>query len=598
MDTNSVMELVGIIVLLLLSGFFSSAETALTTVNTIRMKALADEGNKQAKAILHVKNNSSKMLSTILIGNNFVNMFISALTTTITIRIWGNQAVGIATGILTFLVLLFGEITPKHLATIYAEPISFFYIYIIQGLMKLLTPLVVVVDFISKGILKLFHVDTSKKTVMTENELRTIVDTSHEDGVIEKEERQIIHNLFDFGDAYAKDIMVPRIDMSCVDIASTYEELIAVYKQDKYTRIPIYEEDTNNVVGIVNVKDLLLIEHGDSFRIQDVMRPAYYTYEYKHTSELLILMKNQSINMAIVLDEYGATSGLITLEDLLEEIVGEIRDEYDEEEEELLQEVAVNEYSVEGSMKLDDINDILDLDLDSKDYDSIGGLIIELIDRIPEVGESVTTSNGITLVVEAKDKNRIDRVHMYLPQTVQTSHVLYEGRPTDQTDRTETEIQCYDFLEQLHIPFFRVDHEPMATIEDSHSIDDILQTKMCKNLFLCNAKKNQFYLLLMPGDKRFKTKDLSSQLNISRLSFADETYMKEYLKLTAGSVSILGLMHDEENKVRLLIDKDVLKDEYIACHPCNNTTSLKIKTKDVLEKVLPAMDHEATLVTL
>ena len=141
MDTNSVMELVGIIVLLLLSGFFSSAETALTTVNTIRMKALADEGNKQAKAILHVKNNSSKMLSTILIGNNFVNMFISALTTTITIRIWGNQAVGIATGILTFLVLLFGEITPKHLATIYAEPISFFYIYIIQGLMKLLTPL-------------------------------------------------------------------------------------------------------------------------------------------------------------------------------------------------------------------------------------------------------------------------------------------------------------------------------------------------------------------------------------------------------------------------------------------------------------------------
>ncbi len=598
MDTNSVMELVGIIVLLLLSGFFSSAETALTTVNTIRMKALADEGNKQAKAILHVKNNSSKMLSTILIGNNFVNMFISALTTTITIRIWGNQAVGIATGILTFLVLLFGEITPKHLATIYAEPISFFYIYIIQALMKLLTPIVVVVDFISKGILKLFHVDTSKKTVMTENELRTIVDTSHEDGVIEKEERQIIHNLFDFGDAYAKDIMVPRIDMSCVDIESTYEELIAVYKEDKYTRIPIYEEDTNNVVGIVNVKDLLLIEHGNRFRIQDVMRPAYYTYEYKHTSELLILMKNQSINMAIVLDEYGATSGLITLEDLLEEIVGEIRDEYDEEEAELLQEVAVNEYSVEGSMKLDDINDILDLHLDSKDYDSIGGLIIELIDRIPEVGESVTTSNGITLVVEAKDKNRIDRVHMYLPQTVQTSYVLYEGRPTDQTKRTDTEIQCYDFLEQLHIPFFRVDHEPMATIEDSHSIDGILETKMCKNLFLCNTKKNQFYLLLMPGDKRFKTKDLSSQLSISRLSFADEIYMKEFLKLSSGSVSILGLMHDEENKVRLLIDKDVLKEEYIALHPCNNTTSLKIKTKDVLEKVLPAMDHEATIVTL
>ncbi len=417
MDSGDAIQLLILVILILLSAFFSSAETSLTTANRIRIMNLAEEGSKRAAIMLKVIDDSGKMLSAILIGNNIVNILASSLATVLATRLLGNKGVGIATGVLTLLILVFGEITPKTLATIYSEKIGLLYAPVIYYLMIVLTPVIFIVNKLSLGFLKILRVDPNDKNdAMTENELRTIVNVSHEDGVIESEERQMIYNVFDFGDSLAKDIMVPRVDMIFAHVDATREELIEIFKREKFTRLPVYEESTDDVIGILNIKDLLLYENGMEFHVRDILRGAYFTYEYKKTSELMIDMKQDSNNLAIVLDEYGATAGLITLEDLLEEIVGEIRDEYDEDEKDLIRMLSENEYLIEGSMKLDDVNDALGLSFSSEDYDSIGGLIIELLDRLPEEHEAVITEEGIRLEVETIDKNRIDTVRLTIPE--------------------------------------------------------------------------------------------------------------------------------------------------------------------------------------
>ena len=412
MDSSDYIQLLILILLIGLSAFFSSAETALTTVNKIRIRNLAEAGDKSAVTLTKVLEDQGKMLSAILVGNNVVNLTASSMSTTLAMNIWSNKAVGIATGILTLVILVFGEISPKTISTLYSEKISLKYAKIIYMFMTVMTPVIYAVNVLSSGFLRLVHVDPNRKQeAITEDELRTIVEVSHEEGVIESEEKKIINNVFDFGDSVAKDIMVPRIDMAMVEVGATYDELIDIFREEKYTRMPVYEETTDNVIGIINMKDVLLIDRNEEFHLREPL----YTYEYKNTAELMVEMRQTSNNMIIVLDEYGATAGMITLEDLLEEIVGEIRDEYDEDEEQELVEVGPGEYVVEGSMKLDDLNDQLDLELESEDYDSIGGLIIGQLDRLPEEGESVVCE-GIRLVVDRLDKNRIDRVHMYLPK--------------------------------------------------------------------------------------------------------------------------------------------------------------------------------------
>lgn len=418
MDSGDALQLGVLILLLLLSAFFSSAETALTTVNKIRIMSLAEQGSRRAQTVLKIRENSGKMLSAILIGNNIVNLSASSLTTTLSAKLFGSAAVGIATGILTLLVLIFGEITPKTLATLHAEKIALMYASVIYFLMKLLTPVIFIINHLSMIFLRLLRVDpNAKENQMTEHELRTIVDVSHEDGVIESDERQMIYNVVDFGDSSAKDIMVPRVDMVCVDIDSSYDEILQVFREERFTRIPVYEGNNDNVVGVINIKDLLLSHPSENFQIRSIMREPYFTYEYKKTSELMVEMRQDSINFTIVLDEYGATIGMITLEDLLEEIVGEIRDEYDNDEEDPIKEIQENEYQVPGSTKLDDLNDALNLNLESEDYDSIGGYIIEHLDHLPKAGEFVVTEQGLRLVVDAVTKKRIDTVHIYLPSS-------------------------------------------------------------------------------------------------------------------------------------------------------------------------------------
>ena len=412
-------ELIILIILIFLSAFFSSAETAFSTTNRIRMRSLADEGNKNAARVLSILDNYGKLISTILIGNNIVNLSASALATTIAISLStpGTQSLmtGLATGILTIAVLLVGEIIPKTWANLKADKIVLIYAPIIRFLMIILTPLIFIVNLLSNGIMRLFRIDpNAKNATITETELKTYVDASHEDGVIEEEEREMIYNVFDFGDSLAKDVMIPRIDMVSVEDNATYDEIKEIFRENMYTRLPVYHDSTDNIIGIINIKDFLFVSDAASFKISDILRDVYFTYEYKKTSDLMMEMRQSSSNMAMVLNEYGSTEGMITLEDLLEEIVGEIRDEYDDDEELLIQKIDENTYTVPGGMKLDDINDALDTEFSSEDYDSIGGLIIEKLDKLPSEGESVTLEDGTILIVESFSQNRIEQVRLTL----------------------------------------------------------------------------------------------------------------------------------------------------------------------------------------
>ena len=413
METSDILQLVILVLLLSASAFFSSAETALMTSNKLRIRNLAENGDKRAEKVLEITANTDKMLSAILIGNNIVNLSASALSTTLTLKVFGSSLVGVATGVLTFLILVFGEITPKNVASKNAENIALKYIGIISVLVVILTPVIYVVNKVAGIVISLFVKNNDDNNMVTEDELRAMVEVSHEDGVIEKEEKKMIVNVVDFGDTVAGDIMLPRVDMVMVSVESSYEEILKIFREERYTRIPVYEESPDNVIGILNVKDFLLIEDKENFSVKEHLREPLYTYEYKKTSSLMLDMRKTGANIVIVLDEYGTTVGLITLEDMLEEIVGEIRDEFDADEDEGITKISETEYLIDGSTNLDDVNDRIGLELSSEEYESIGGIIMEKLGRLPVEGEVITFDN-IILTVKKMDHARIEKVGLKL----------------------------------------------------------------------------------------------------------------------------------------------------------------------------------------
>ncbi|MBR0146005.1 MAG: HlyC/CorC family transporter [Eubacterium sp.] len=431
MDSGSWIQLGILVVLLILSGVFSSAETALTTVNLNKLRALVDEGGRKAKKaalVLRLREDSARLLTTVLIGNNIVNLSASALTTIFVTKVFGDRLIGVATGILTFLVLLLGEIVPKNLATLYNLQLSLFYSVPIRVLSIVLTPVIWFLNIISRGIFFLLRIDPDRKDQMTESELRAIVDVSHEEGVIEKEEQKMITNVVDFGDAVAKDVMIPRTDMICAEVDADYNDLLKLLEEETFSRLPVYQESRDHIVGILHVKDLILYaeKYGrNAVKVEKVMRKPVFVYEYQRTAQIFKDMKTSSTTMCIVLDEYGVTAGLITMEDLIEEIVGDIRDEYDEGEAEWIKKVSEDVYDVDASVKLDDLSDALGIDLESEHYDSVGGLVIELLDRLPDEGDAVE-NDKVHLKVTAVDRNRVERVTV----TVKTP-------PEGQEDETE-----------------------------------------------------------------------------------------------------------------------------------------------------------------
>ncbi len=418
MELDVPLRLIVLILLLCLSAFFSSAETALTTVSRVRISTLAEDGDKRAQLVLKITDNPTKMLSAILIGNNLVNILASSMAAVLAVRIFGNVGTGIATGILTLLILIFGEISPKTMATIRSERISLRYAKAIWAIMVVLTPVIFVVNHMAFGFLRLLRVDPAEKNkILTERELRTFVELGHEDGAIEEEERQMINNVFDFDEAKVEDVMVRRVNMTCVHEDATYGDVMDVFREtrSKYTRLPVLAEDGEEVVGILNMKDMILIDP-EQFTVRELMRKPYFTYTQEIAADLLVHMQKASINIAIVLDEYGATAGLITMEDLIEEIVGEIRDEYDEDEEELFEQISELEYVVAGHMLLEDINETLSLHLEDEEYHSIGGYMMNQLDRLLNESDSVYTPEGVFLQVLSTDKHRIEKVYIRLPE--------------------------------------------------------------------------------------------------------------------------------------------------------------------------------------
>lgn len=416
MDAGDISGLIILVVLLALSAFFSSAETALTTVNKIRMRTLSESGDKRADMVIRVTDNSAKMLSAILIGNNVVNLSASSLATSLAIHLFGSMGAGIATGVLTLLVLIFGEVSPKTMAAANAENLSLKIAGTINLLMTLFTPFILIVNLLSKGFMLLigFHPDENSDNI-TEEELRTIVDVSQENGVIEDQERDIIHNVFDFGDADAKSVMVPRVDMIFIPEDITYDHLMAIYRKERFTRYPVYKDTTNTVIGIINIKDVFLLSNPKNFNLKSLLRPPVFTYEHKNTYDLFMEMRKSRSTVVIVLDEYGATAGMISMEDLLEEIVGEIRDEYDADEVDDITDLGNRCYRIEASANLEDVCQELNLNFKSEEYDSVGGFCLELLDHIPQEGEEIETDDHVKITIEKMDQNRIEKILLQLP---------------------------------------------------------------------------------------------------------------------------------------------------------------------------------------
>jgi putative hemolysin len=399
---------------LFLSAFFSASETALMSLSKIRVRHMVEEKIKGAELINKLVENPSRLLGAILVGNNIVNIGAAALATSIAIKYFGNKGVGIATGLMTLAVLIFGEITPKSLAANNPQQISLRIAKPINLITILLNPVIVFLTHITRIIIKIFggNIDT-KQPFITEEELKTIVDVSHEEGVLEVEEKQMIHNVVEFGDLLVKEIMIPRTEMAMININAAYDEIISAFQKFRFSRMPIYKDNTDNIVGILYLKDLFLYNDArECFNIQKYLRECYYTIEFKRIKELFENMRKNKLTIAIVLDEYGGTVGIVTMEDLIEKIVGEIGDEYDGDNREI-EAIKENEYLVDGGTKIDLVNEILGLNIESENYDSIGGFVIGELGRFPVQGEKVMCQN-VKIITETVEGNKIIKLEILL----------------------------------------------------------------------------------------------------------------------------------------------------------------------------------------
>jgi len=401
----------------IMSAFFSCAETALLSVSKIRIRTLVEEGNKRAKLVERLIDDTDSLLSTILVGNNLVNIGASSLSTVLAVEFFGDAGAGIATGAVTLVILIFGEITPKSIATKYADSISLAIAGTIHFFVTILKPIVVILNSVTGFIVRLFGGDRQIGPTLTEEELKTYVTVSHEEGIIEEEEKEMIHNVFEFGDTEIKEVMTPRIHVVSISDDVTYDELLEIYKEQRFSRIPVHNsEDNDDIIGVLNVKDLLLVDiDKENFNVRDYAREAFVVYEFNHISDAFERMRsNKKSSLAIVLDEYGVMSGIVTIEDMIEEIVGEIGDEYDIEEE-TIKMIGENTFLIDGSVSFNEINDVLGTNFQSDDFESIGGLVLGEIGE-PELHRELKIGRA-TLSIEKIHKNRIEQLKMVFVDT-------------------------------------------------------------------------------------------------------------------------------------------------------------------------------------
>lgn len=415
LSTTALLVILGF--LLCMSAFFSASETALMSLSRIRLIHMVEEKVKGASVIDKLREEPSRLLGTILVGNNLVNIAASSIATVLAIEYFGDSGVGIATGVVTIVVLIFGEITPKSLAAQKSERISLLVAKPISVLAYFLSPIVTVFSHVASIFLRLFGCRSNAKLPsITEEELKSMVNLGEEEGVIEDHEKTMICNVFDFGDQLVKDIMVPRMDIIAININSSYDDIIKIIRTEQFSRYPVYSNRIDNIVGILNVKDLVYLDSGENFDIKKFAKKPYYTFEFMNTSELFNEMKKRRTHMAIVLDEYGGTAGIVTMEDLVEEIVGEISDEYDMQTKEI-ETIREGEYIVDGSTRIEELNDLIGTNIESEHYESIGGFMIQLLGRLPRQGESVDYLNT-RFVIENVEKNRIKKIRVLMSEAM------------------------------------------------------------------------------------------------------------------------------------------------------------------------------------
>ena len=412
-STANILQIGLLVVLLLGSGFFSASETSLMSLSKIRIRYMEDEGVKGAKLVGSLIEKSSDLLSSILVGNNIVNIAATSVSTSLFINIFGDGGVVIATAVMTVLVLIFGEITPKSIAKQKSESVSLAVSKFINIVVKVLKPFIILFTGVASIFIRLLGGDPkANEPFITEEEIKTMVGVSEEEGVLEDVEKEMIFNVFDFADAQVKDVMVQRVDIIAVDLEASYDEVLDVIKKEQFSRIPVYNQTIDDIVGILNVKDLIMAEQDkEKFKVADYMREPNYTFEFKKIAELFKEMKKTRNHIAVVLDEYGGTVGIVTIEDLIEEVFGDIEDEYDDENKEI-EVIKEDEYIVDGSAKLDVISELIGVNMESEEFDSVGGLLIGELGRFPEQNEEITLNN-IKFTVEEIDKNRVKKVRIF-----------------------------------------------------------------------------------------------------------------------------------------------------------------------------------------
>ena len=399
-------------VLLVLSAFFSASETAFTSISKLKVRHMLDANVKGAKYIAKILDNPNKMLTSILVGNNIVNITMTSIATALTIHYFGESGTGIAAVVTTIFILLFGEITPKTIANAFPEKICLGIAVILRLIILILTPFAFVFSRISDLLLILLGRKNGKKKVsITEEELKTMVNVSQEEGVLETDEQEMIFNIIEFNDTEVGKIMTPRTEIVGVDINAGYDEVFRVFKENQYSRIPVYQNSLDEIVGVLHLKDLVLFDKDKNvYHNKNYMKEPYITWENFKVSDVFKKMKSSKCTMGIVLDEYGGTAGIVTIEDFVEEIVGDINDEYDEYDNKKISIISENVILADGLAEINDINDKLDVNLSNERFNTIGGFVTGELGKFPLKGDTLIYNDIIEFVVESAGKNKVEKV--------------------------------------------------------------------------------------------------------------------------------------------------------------------------------------------
>jgi len=414
-DTEAWLQLIVLIISLILCAMASAAETALTSVSRIKLKNLVEEGDTQAIEIENLIAKPNIFLSTILVVNSVAVIVASSMTTVLALRFIPNYGELIGTILISLVVLIFCEITPKTAAV--QNPIRWARVLVkpVRFTAWLLHPLIVLLSAITNSLVRLMGGRIKHRSpFVTEEELRLLVNVGEEEGVLEEEETDMIHSIFEFADTTVREVMIPRIDMITLESDATVDEAVDLALEGGFSRIPVYEETIDNIIGVLFTKDMLkqLRERHNSLPVRELVRPAFFVPESKKLDDLLREIRQKRTHMAIVVDEYGSVAGLVTIEDLVEEIVGDIQDEYDREEN-LYERISQFEYIFDAKINIDDFNELMDTDLENEDYDTLGGFLLGQLDKIPVAGDTITVKNLTFTILTTRGlritKVRVDR---------------------------------------------------------------------------------------------------------------------------------------------------------------------------------------------